>query len=508
MSLGKKAYGRPLVYLLGTMLLAYVLYHSLAGGTLLAHNVYDSYSLQAENWLAGRCWLQNGAQYTWLELAVYHGRYYLSFPPVPSVLMLPLTAACGGAAGVPSNAVALLVGLTSAAGVYTLAARWGAAPERCVFWAALVCMGSNFWWMSTSGGVWFLAQTLNLCLVVWGLVLARGAGTAAHTGAALLLALAVGCRPFSILLLAGWLALLLARGVRGADVPAAGKKGGFAADATAVGKKGGFGADATAVGKKGGFAAGAPAVGKKTGAAGGRHGAAGQGRGARRWPGADFWLPFAAALAVGLALAAYNVVRFGDPLEFGHRYLPEFQQAEYGQFSVHYFWGNLCQQFSPVTLTAGLDLRFSLFNGFLFFVANPIFLLCGIQLVRRAARGALTRRDAVLGAGFALSLAALCLHKTMGGWQFGARYTVDLIPYALLGSLCAAHRAPAAAGAQGSPARRGGGRTLPAAPCAADGTPCTADGTPRRAAVQPWEWFLCAAAVLFNLYGAVYMLGH
>ena len=89
MSLQKKAYGRLLLCLLLTMAFACLLVHSLAGGTLLVHSVYDSYALQAENWLAGRTWIADGEKYTWLELAVYKGRYYVSFPPVPSVLALP-----------------------------------------------------------------------------------------------------------------------------------------------------------------------------------------------------------------------------------------------------------------------------------------------------------------------------------------------------------------------------------------------------------------------------------
>ena len=50
--------------------LALLLYHSLAGGTLLAHNVYDSYSLQAENWLAGRNYMPTGSDtpgWNWLS---------------------------------------------------------------------------------------------------------------------------------------------------------------------------------------------------------------------------------------------------------------------------------------------------------------------------------------------------------------------------------------------------------------------------------------------------------
>ena len=60
---------------------------------------------------------------------------------------------------------------------------------------------------------------------------------------------------------------------------------------------------------------------------------------------------------------------------------------------------------------------------------------------------------------------ATCAHRTMGGWQFGARYLVDLFPWVILW-FCA------------------------------------------RPAWQPraGAWTLCGMAMLFNLYGAVYML--
>lgn len=142
-----------------------LLFHSLAGGTLLAQNPYDSYLLQAQNWLEGSMAIQNGEQYPWLELAIFNGEYYLSFPPVPSVLALPW-ALWGGA--VPSNLIAALYGLAVAAGVYLLFWQSGKTPETCAFFSLFVSLGSNTFWLSTSGGVWMLAQLLALAFCVWG----------------------------------------------------------------------------------------------------------------------------------------------------------------------------------------------------------------------------------------------------------------------------------------------------------------------------------------------------
>lgn len=414
-----RAHRQTLAFLLLGMAFAYLLYHSLAGGTLLAHSPYDSYALMAENWLAGRSYIANGEQYPWLELAVYQGRYYHSFPPVPAVLALPWVALGGGAQAVPSHLLAALYGLAGAAGIYCLFARRGAQPAACLWWALLCTAGSNLCWMTTNGGVWFAAQSLNFTLSAWGLYCAAGQGAARHTLAAFLLALAVGCRPFSLLLLAAFfLALLQAEALQ------------------PPGKGGGP--------KPLGFRL--------------------------RAPGAGFWLPFCAAAAVGAALAGYNFARFGSFTQFGHDFLPEFQRLEEGQFGLVYLLPNLKNLLRPVALTAGLDLEFPLFNGFLFVLADPVFLWWGIRLCQKAARRQFALRDGAALAGFCAGLAALCLHETLGGWQFGARYLVDLIPWVLWAEGFAA----------AGPAR----------------------------APQRWEWFLCAAAVLFNAYGAVYMLAH
>lgn len=374
--------------------LALLFYHSLAGGTLLRANPYDSYLLQAQNWLKGRTWIQNGTQYPWLELAVYQGRYYLSFPPVPSLFALPLAAAELSVGNLLQAGYALLL----FAGVYLCFWQQGGAPEHCFFWAAFVCLGSGAFWLSCSGGVWFAAQLLNLCLCVWGILFwLRGQ----YPGAFFLLALAVGCRPFSAVL------------ALGLYLPAA----------------------------------------------------AGLIRAKRIGRLAVCSLP---PLLTAAALAAYNLARFGNPLEFGHSYLPEFVRAEQGQFSLSYFAQNAAKLLRPVTLNAALDLEFPLFDGFLFFVANPLFLYWGVMLLRAAHKKQFRSADALLLGGFALGFCLLCLHRTMGGWQFGARYTLDLLCWPLLFFLA----------------------------------------NSRRAAPGLFGRWLAAAGALFNLYGAVYMLQH
>lgn len=286
--------------------------------------------------------------------------------------------------------------LAALAGVYLCFWQTGHAPRACAFWALFATLSANFFWLACSGGVWFQAQVLNFAFTVWGLFFWI---KKQHAPAFFLLALAVGCRPFTALFaVVLWLGAAL--------------------------------------------------------------GAAKE----RRWGRlAAFTAPPA---AVALALGWYNFIRFGNPFEFGHSYLPEFVR-DGGQFTLENFWQNLWNVLRPVTLTSSLELSFSTFNGFCLFIASPIFLLWAVDLVRAAAKKRLAPRDLLAPALALITLAALCLHRTMGGWQFGARYTVDLIPLALWWYLT----------------------------------------RPRRPLGTGALW-VAGAGALFNFYGAVHMLSH
>lgn len=59
---------------------------------IFSHSPYDSYTRQALAWREGRTYLTDDPQsLAYLELAVYEGKYYVSFPPVPTVTEYFLT---------------------------------------------------------------------------------------------------------------------------------------------------------------------------------------------------------------------------------------------------------------------------------------------------------------------------------------------------------------------------------------------------------------------------------
>ena len=232
-----------------------------------------------------------------MELAIYQGDWYVSFPPFPSVVMLPLTYLFGE--NTPNNLLIILYAMGTAALAYLCLCRRGVKPPAAAFLGLFYVLGSNMCWMSTSGGVWFQAQALNMLLLTGCLLAALdGYRVAAYA----LVALAVGCRPFSI---CAFLPLFVYF---------------YQADRKA---------------------------------------------GLSPWGCLKKQLPCLILPAcIGGGYMWYNYARFGNPLEFGHNYLPEFLEAPDGQFHLSYLLENLRNiLLRPVTITAGGRLEFPYFNG-------------------------------------------------------------------------------------------------------------------------------------------------
>ena len=151
-----------LAALLIAMAGGYFLLSDLMGGTLFQHQYWDSYTLQTWNWLQGRTYIADPEKYEYLELAIYEGRYYVSFPPLPSVVLVPFVAVCG--LNTPNNLLIACYGLLAAALAYLVMLKAGRSPRVSAFWALVCVWGSNMLWMTTNAGVWFQAQALNMVM--------------------------------------------------------------------------------------------------------------------------------------------------------------------------------------------------------------------------------------------------------------------------------------------------------------------------------------------------------
>ena len=365
-----KALRRAAAPIAALLVIAYVyaVVHLALGTHPFAHSGYDTYTLQALAWREGRISL--GQDYPHLELAVYEGDWYVSFPPVPALVQLPLTLLFGR-----QTPDGLLVKLYVAGAFLALYDYFRRAkrqqPWSAAAWALFFVFGSNMVSVSLDGGVWYQAQTLNFLLLACAVAaMARMRPTLSCA----LYALAVGCRPFTALFGPVLLMMYLAR----------------------------------------------------------------------RRPRARLFPGILVGLCIAACYAAYNYARFGNPFEFGHNYLPEFTRAQSGQFSISYVAGNI--------RTFVFGLPFSLQNGqwtlnrfgFSMFLCNPALWMMFVWLAARARRRRLRPQAALCAALMLAHLFCLLLHKSFGGLQFGARYTLELIPYALGVLHFAPRRAPRA----------------------------------------------------------------
>lgn len=163
-------------------------------------NSYNTYELQAKTWLDGRLDLDNRE---WLELATYGGKYYVSFPPLPSVILLPFVAVFGMGT---DNYIAFAAIILGVVFTYLLAKKWGLSSLGSALMSCALYLGTNMRQITSDAWVWFFAQNLAFLFTVLSFYCAsygkRGLSM-------LFLACAVGCRPFQLIYLPIALIILL-----------------------------------------------------------------------------------------------------------------------------------------------------------------------------------------------------------------------------------------------------------------------------------------------------------
>ncbi|MBO2516804.1 MAG: hypothetical protein CW338_05920 [Clostridiales bacterium] len=342
-----------------------LLLHVLANGNLdnvLRSTAYNTYTRQAMAWRDGMLHLPYDVPL--LELAVYEGEYYVSFPPVPSLVELPLTFIFG--METPDNLLMLIYITVSCESLYFAFKKRGISRLSSALFSYFLCFGCCILLLCIEGAVWYHAQLLaflcmSMCLCFFSYD---------HpTPALIFYALSVGCRPFNALYGAVFGLIYLMRLIR-AKMPA--------------------------------------------------------GRIIRRLlPG------ICAGFGIAVMYGAYNYMRFGNVFEFGHNYLPEFSTQGGIQFSLShvpknaktFIWG------LPFEVSGSLtNLNLKIF-GFSVFIACPALTIMLVQAAADIIRKRFTMEKALILLAFAVQLFLLLLHRTFGGYQFGARYACDLLIY-------------------------------------------------------------------------------
>lgn len=307
------------IFFTAIILSMYMTFLDMYDENILHHEPYDSYTRQALAWRDGKTYLEDGANLTWLELANYKGKYYVSFPPVPSLFILPFTYRFE--LETPNSLVNWIYAYLAFLAAYMIFRR------RCnknawmsAIYAFCLVFGCNILALSFRGWVWYQAQTLGFFLACTAVYFIMGNKRWEHTLSYLFWALSVGCRPFHAI----FFPYLLYRTYK---IICPNKE---KLNASIILK---------------------------------------------------FVLNISPAIVIAITMMVYNYVRFDNPLEFGHNLLPAFTDFEYGQFDIHYFVENCMNSVRLPRIENGM-LEFDRLEGNNFLIVNPIYILLGLAMFK------------------------------------------------------------------------------------------------------------------------------
>ena len=188
---------RRLALALGVYVACTAVYFACAPRQLLTeHSQYNHYALLADAWLRGRldlghpppAYTQNN------DFAEFQGRYYVSFPPFPAVILLPLVKLAGSPENLRDGQIWLwLAGVGPALLFLVLEKlrRMGESQHSELEHLALswiFAFGTVYFFTAEQGTVWFAAHVVSVALVALYLLAALDAERPIVAGTAIALA--------------------------------------------------------------------------------------------------------------------------------------------------------------------------------------------------------------------------------------------------------------------------------------------------------------------------------
>jgi len=144
------------------------IYGLTAGISLSRHSLAPHFVYLAESFLHGRLDLIHTPASSY-DLTPCEGRWYVSFPPLPALLMLPLVALRGLV--VSDVAFSVVLGAFNVSLFYAVLARSGIGDLKFGIWLCLLMgLGTPLWYCAALGSVWYTAHVVAVtCLCLYAL---------------------------------------------------------------------------------------------------------------------------------------------------------------------------------------------------------------------------------------------------------------------------------------------------------------------------------------------------
>jgi hypothetical protein len=162
---------------------------------------YNNDVVLAQSILKGHLWVDRHD--TAIDSLAYNGRYWVIEGPVPALLLVPFVALFGGA-NQTLEAIALCA--VALCGALALLRNLGLSERRTTLLLAFMFAGTDLWWCSMLGDVWFISHTAAVAFTF--LALAEAFGRKRGWLIGLWAALAFGSRFSLVLALPLYVALL------------------------------------------------------------------------------------------------------------------------------------------------------------------------------------------------------------------------------------------------------------------------------------------------------------
>ena len=144
------------------------IYGLTAGISLSRHSLAPHFVYLAESFLHGHLDLIHVPAPPY-DLTPFEGRWYVSFPPLPALLMLPLVALRGLV--VSDVAFSVVLGAFNVSLFYAVLARSGIGDLKFGIWLCLLLgLGTPLWYCAALGSIWYTAHVVAVtCLCLYAL---------------------------------------------------------------------------------------------------------------------------------------------------------------------------------------------------------------------------------------------------------------------------------------------------------------------------------------------------
>jgi hypothetical protein len=215
--------GRRLLLAAGIYVVCTIVYFACAPRSLVTeHTPFNHYALLADAWLHRRldlghpppAYSQNN------DFAEFQGRWYVSFPPFPAVLLLPLVWVAGSPENLRDGQVWLWLAGVGPALLFLVLEKLRRMGEstceewQCAVLALLFAFGTVYFFTAEQGTVWFAAHVVSVALCAIYLLFAVDASRPLVAGSAA--ALLFVTRP-QVLLVTVFYGLVVLRQTWGAE---------------------------------------------------------------------------------------------------------------------------------------------------------------------------------------------------------------------------------------------------------------------------------------------------